>query len=76
VITQPLQGVATPAYLRGFLFCALLGVAPYCVPGGIRMVSGEVRIQWITRRRFLCNPDAPDAGGSAESTRRSLDERL
>jgi hypothetical protein len=41
-----------------------------------RGVSGEVRRSWIKRRRFLCKPDAADARGSAESTRRSLDERL
>ena len=34
------QGIANAAYLEGLLFPALLRVAPYCVPGGIRMVSG------------------------------------
>jgi hypothetical protein len=34
-----LQGLANPAYLSGFLFSGLLRVAPYCVPGGIRVVS-------------------------------------
>src|SRR5215204_1604464 len=33
------QGVANTPYLKGFLCCALLLVAPYCVPGGIRVVS-------------------------------------
>src|SRR5215204_5067994 len=33
------QGVAIPAYLEGFPFPALLSVAPYCVRGGIRVVS-------------------------------------
>jgi hypothetical protein len=58
-----LQRLANPAYLGGFLFSGLLRVAPYCVPGGIRVVSREVRRQWITRRRFLCNPDVPYARG-------------
>jgi hypothetical protein len=40
VITQALQGYANLAYLSGFSFPALLSVAPYCVPGGIRVVSG------------------------------------
>jgi hypothetical protein len=31
--------LANPAYLKGFLFSGLLRVAPYCVPGGIRVVS-------------------------------------
>src|SRR5918992_1079425 len=31
--------LANPAYLEGFPFPALLSVAPYCVPGGIRVVS-------------------------------------
>src|SRR5215204_1051343 len=33
------QGVANAAYLEGFPFPALPPVAPYCAPGGIRMVS-------------------------------------
>src|SRR5919112_3981119 len=36
------QGVANAAYLEGFPFPALLRVAPYCAPGGIRVVSREV----------------------------------
>jgi hypothetical protein len=35
------QGIANPAYLEGFPFSALLRVAPYSVPGGIRVVSIE-----------------------------------
>jgi hypothetical protein len=35
------QGIANAAYLEGFPFPALLCVAPYCVPGGIRVVSIE-----------------------------------
>src|SRR5215207_11644788 len=34
-----LHGVANPAYLEGFPFPALLSVAPYCAPGGVRVVS-------------------------------------
>jgi hypothetical protein len=34
-----LLGVANAAYLRGFLVSALPSVAPYCVPGGVRVVS-------------------------------------
>jgi hypothetical protein len=34
------QGIANAAYLEGFPFSALLRVAPYCVRGGIRLVSG------------------------------------
>jgi hypothetical protein len=33
------QGVANPAYLSHFLFSGLPCVAPYCVPGGVRVVS-------------------------------------
>jgi len=36
-----LQEVAKPAYLGGFLCSGLLRVAPYCVPGGVRVVSNE-----------------------------------
>src|SRR5215210_2597890 len=42
VIGQALQGVANPPYLKGLLFSGLLRVAPYCVLGGIRLVSGSV----------------------------------
>jgi hypothetical protein len=48
------QEVANPPYLKGFPFPALLSVAPYCVPGGIRVVSSRVGSRQITRRRFLC----------------------
>jgi hypothetical protein len=34
------QWVANPAFLSGFLCSALLCVAPYCVPGSVRVVSG------------------------------------
>src|SRR5829696_7462994 len=37
---RDVQGIANTAYLEGFPFPALLRVAPYCVPGGIRVVSG------------------------------------
>ena len=37
---RALRGVANPAYLRAFLFSALPRVAPYCVPGGVKVVSG------------------------------------
>src|SRR5918998_3758582 len=42
-----LHAVAVPAYLSWFLFLALLDVAPYCAPGGVRS-------PWVTRRRVLC----------------------
>jgi hypothetical protein len=34
-----MQGIADTAYLEGFLFSVLPSVAPYCVPGGVRVVS-------------------------------------
>jgi hypothetical protein len=37
-----LPRVAIPAYLRGFLFTALPSVAPYCVPGGVKVVSNGI----------------------------------
>ena len=42
VINRMLQGlprVANPAYLSCFLFSGLQCVAPYCAPGGVRVVS-------------------------------------
>ena len=32
-------GLASPGYLSGLPFSALLRVAPYCVPGGVKVVS-------------------------------------
>ena len=43
-----LHEVAIPAYLSGFLFHGLPCVAPYCVPGGIRVVSTEA---WLLHDR-------------------------
>jgi hypothetical protein len=40
-----LHGLANCAYLGGFLFPRLLRVAPYCVPGGVRVVSSGVGFQ-------------------------------
>ena len=41
VIHQSVQGFADPAFLGGFLCSELLEVAPYCVLGGVRVVSIE-----------------------------------
>jgi hypothetical protein len=38
-----LLGVASAACLSRFLFCGLPSVAPYCVPGGVRVVSTCLR---------------------------------
>jgi len=37
-----LHRLANPAYLSGFPFSALRRVAPYCVLGGVRVVSNYV----------------------------------
>jgi hypothetical protein len=36
---RDVQGVANAAYLSLFLFAALSRVAPYCVRGGVKVVS-------------------------------------
>src|SRR5919112_662850 len=52
------QRIANAAYLEGFPFPALLRVAPYCVPGGIRVVSGRAtatvrqQVQWQALATF------------------------
>ena len=56
-----LRGLAIPAYLGGFLCSALLRIAPYCAPAGIRVVSilpsylastkGFLRCRGINARR-------------------------
>jgi hypothetical protein len=37
--SRDLQGFANLAFLSRFVFSGLLCVAPYCVPGGVRVVS-------------------------------------
>src|SRR5215218_2745707 len=59
VITQALQGFANPTYLSRFLCSGLLRVAPYCVAGGIRVVSTISRIRSLTRMRFTHLSAAP-----------------
>jgi len=43
-----LPRVANPAYLSRFLFYALLRVARYCVPGGVKVVCQEVQLPSLT----------------------------
>jgi hypothetical protein len=65
VIHRALQGcagVAIPPYLNGFLFSWLLRVAPYCTPGGIRLVSKRWRLSKV------CGPQ-PQVGRSIEQGR-------
>src|SRR5918998_6763166 len=65
-----LHGLANPAYLSWFPFSALPCVAPYCVPGGIRVVSKGCRwvgssgvgSAWTKRPRFLYAPQASRNG--------------
>ena len=53
-----MQGIANAAYLEEFPFPALLRVAPYCVPSGIRLVSGRAtatvrqQVQWHALASF------------------------
>jgi hypothetical protein len=39
MLCRGLHGLANLAFLSLFLFSGLPRVAPYCVPGGVRMVS-------------------------------------
>jgi hypothetical protein len=63
---RDLQGVANPLYLSRFLFCGLPCVAPYCVRGGLRVVSGRAtatvrqQVQWHTLATFLV-PQSADS---------------
>ena len=43
VISQVLQRFAFPLYLSHFLCSSVTHVAPYCVPGGVRVVSIGIR---------------------------------
>jgi hypothetical protein len=51
------QRIANAAYLEGFPFPALLRVAPYCVRGGIRVVSN--RISYWSAARVLVGLSDP-----------------
>jgi hypothetical protein len=51
-----LPELANPAYLSGFVFSGLLRVAPYCAPGGVRVVSNRLRnygAEWRLPDRML-----------------------
>jgi hypothetical protein len=71
--------LANPAYLSRFLFSGLLRVAPYCVPGGIRVVSilpsymastkGFVRCEGMNARRRV--PSASPSCLPLPSSRRA-----
>ena len=52
-----MQGAANAACLEGFLFPALSGVAPYCVPGGVKVVSSVGRAS-----RLSCKLDPQRIG--------------
>jgi hypothetical protein len=43
-----LHSLANPAYLSPFPFSALPSVAPYCIPGGVRVVSAEQVVKFST----------------------------
>jgi hypothetical protein len=43
-----LQTVANPAFLGLFPFSGLHGVAPYCAPGGVRVVSISLSYSALT----------------------------
>src|SRR5215208_7637993 len=75
------QRLANPAYLEGFPFPALLRVAPYCVLGGIRVVSGaRVLRNSPTRKKAsaacLFLPLQGVGYGLLESHRAALSPRL
>jgi hypothetical protein len=60
------QGFANPAFLGDFLCSGLLRVAPYCVPGGISVVSkGPVmhRGRYTTSGLSLLSP-FPECDGT------------
>jgi hypothetical protein len=42
-----LHGFANPAFLGNFSFSTLPHVAPYCVPGGVRVVSRGRRLHVV-----------------------------
>jgi hypothetical protein len=56
---RDVQGVAKPAFLSCFLCSALLRVAPYCVPGGIRVVSGGDRLRLTGASPSTCRMPNP-----------------
>ncbi len=69
---QALHTIADPLYLSRFLFSALPRVAPYCLPGGVKVVSV-----------FRCSPAASVGSGqpklwpfTAASPRKKVVQKL
>ena len=48
-----MQGLANALYLRAFLFSDLPLVAPYCVRGGVKVVSGVATTSPSGRRELV-----------------------
>src|SRR5215218_9188011 len=76
------QRIANAAYLEEFPFPALLSVAPYCVPGGIRMVSGRAtatvrrQVRWHVPATFGTTIRRPPFPRIAARCRIGLDELI
>src|SRR5215203_1369906 len=76
------HGVANPAYPEGFPFPALLSVAPYCVPGGIRVVSRGAtdtvrrQVRWHVPATFGTTIRRPPFPRIAARCRIGLDELI
>src|ERR671917_972622 len=77
-----LLGVANPAFLGWFLCSGLLSVAPYCAPGGIRVVSGRAtatvrrQVQWHALASFGATIRRPPFLGVAAGCRIALDKPI
>ena len=60
---RDLHELAICAYPKGFLFSSLLSVAPYCVRGGVKVVSNHVTnsiadVPWRKRGNLIPPPQA------------------
>src|SRR5215217_5665177 len=62
------QRLANPAYLSGFLFSWLQRVAPYCVPGGVKVVSISHRCPPSSKGYFRQASESATLEGSLSST--------
>jgi hypothetical protein len=69
---QELAGCASIAYLSGFLFSVLPSVAPYCGPGGVKVMSGEQVVKYSAFYKSAIVPHSLDRAAIFSACRLGL----
>jgi hypothetical protein len=67
-----LHGLANTAYLSGFLFSGLPSVALYCVPSGVKVVSGEQVVKYSAFYKSAVVPNCFDRAAIFSTCRLEL----